>query len=386
MNDIAKFVGNAEEFPVLSHWDFYNHAGASPLPHVVANAIRQYANDAEQASYLIGNRYGELDPIRALTGSMVGADADEIALLKNTAEGISIVANALDWRAGDRIVTAGGEYPANVYPWMNVCRSRGAELVMVPEIVEPAGHRHVPLDQILKEASHPRTRIVTLSHVEFATGQRHDLHAIGAFCRERGKRFCIDAIQSLGALPLNVRDMNIDYLACGGQKWLLGPEGAAIFYCRRELIDSTPPLVIGAINVVNNMNFGEYDFTLQPTAGRFESGTYSFASLLGMQAAMKLLHSIGAAAISSRIQRLTDHLIEGLKKKGYAIASPRTQGQWSGIVSFASKTHDPAEIARVLRREHRTEVAVREGRIRVSPHFYNTEEQVDRLIQNLPGD
>jgi selenocysteine lyase/cysteine desulfurase len=220
--------------------------------------------------------------------------------------------------------------------------------------------------------------------VEFATGQRHDLARIGAFCRENGKLFCVDAIQSLGALPIDVRAMNIDFLASGCQKWLLGPEGVGIFYCRRELIERTPPLVIGAINVVNNQAYGSYDYTLQPTAGRFESGTYNMAGLFGARAAMELLKSAGIEAIAGRIKTLTDRLIDRLRAKGYQVASPRTGEQWSGIVSFASPAHDPAAIARTLRQEHRTEVAVREGRLRVSPHFYNTEQQIDRLVERLP--
>src|SRR5687767_668791 len=235
---LTKYIGNDEEFPVLRHWDFFNHAGASPLPRVVADAVRKYTLETETTAYLTGNRYAELDVIRGIAARMINADADEVALLKNTAEGLSIVAHNVDWQPGDRIVTAAGEYPANVYPWMEQAR-RGAELVMVPEVIADDGTRHVPLEAILREAAHPKTRVVTLSHVEFATGQRLDLAAVGAFCRETGKIFVVDAIQSLGALPVDVKAMNIDYLASGGQKWMLSSEGAGIFYCRRELLERT---------------------------------------------------------------------------------------------------------------------------------------------------
>ena len=385
MSDLARYVGNKEEFPVLANWDFFNHAGASPLPRVVADAVRKYANDTEAAAYLIGHRYGDLDHIRAAAAAMINADADEIALLKNTAEGISIVARGIDWRRGDRIVTAAGEYPANVYPWMDAAARHGLELVIVPEVTDADGVRQVPLQDILREAEQPRTRIVTLSHVEFATGQRYDLAAVGAFCRERGILFCVDAIQSLGALPVDVKAMNIDYLATGGQKWLLGPEGSAFFYCRRELIESTPPLVVGAISVINDLAYGDYDYTLKPTAKRFESGTYAMPSLFGLWESMRLLHSVGAEAISRRVQVLTDRLVAALRAKGYQVVSPREGDQWSGIVSVASPVHDHAAIARTLRKERQTEIVVREGRLRASPHFYNTEEQIDRLVENLPG-
>ena len=408
VNDLAHYIGNDTEFPVLRNWDFYNHAGASPLPRVVADAVRKYADDTESAAYLIGNRYADLDHIRAAAAKMINAHADEVALLKNTAEGISIVARGIDFRPGDRIVTAAGEYPANIYPWMDVAKQRRLELVMIPETTgeksdrgragspnaegsravpgpESSHERSVPLEAILDEASKPNTRVVTLSHVEFATGQRHDLATIGKFCRERGILFCVDAIQSLGVLPVDVQSMQIDYLAAGGQKWMLGPEGAAIFYCRRDLLNTTPPLVVGALNVINNQAYGDYDYTLQPTAGRFESGTYAMASLAGLWAAIELLHGLGTEAIAARIKHLTDRLIAGVREKAYQIASPRGGDQWSGIVSFSSSVHDHQAIVRTLRKQHGTEVVVREGRLRVSPHFYNTDEQIDRLIEHLPA-
>jgi selenocysteine lyase/cysteine desulfurase len=262
---------------------------------------------------------------------------------------------------------------------------RGAELVMAPEVEAPDGTRSVPLDAILREAAHPRTRVVTLSHVEFASGQRHDVAAIGKFCRENGKLFVVDAIQSLGALPVDVRAMNIDYLASGGQKWMLSAEGAAIFYCRRELLERTRPLIIGAVSVENFMAFSEYDYTLAKNARRYESGTYNIAGLRALRGAMEMLLEPGADAISNRIKLLTDRLIAGVREKGYRIASPREGQQWSGIVSFSSPTHDHEQIVRTLRKQHKTELIVRGGRLRAAPHFYNTEEQIDRLIARLPS-
>jgi selenocysteine lyase/cysteine desulfurase len=382
---LAKYIGNADEFPVLRAWQFFNHAGASPLPRVVANAIRQYVDETEAAAYLIGDRYAELDVIRGVAAKFINADADEIALLKNTAEGLSIVAHAVDWRPGDRIVTAAGEYPANVYPWMEMCATRGTELVFVPEAVAADGTRSVPLDAVLREAAHPRTRLVTLSHVEFATGQRHDGAAIGRFCREHGKIFVVDAIQSLGALSVDVKAMQCDYLASGGQKWMLAAEGAAIFYCRRELLERTRPLVVGAVSVKDFMAFDRYDYTLAPTARRFESGTYNIAGFKALRAAMELLGGVGIESVARRIKHLTDHFIAGVTAKGYRIASPRTGEQWSGIVSFASPAHDHVAVAKMLLEKHKTELRVRGGRLRLAPHFYNTEEQIDRLVEHLPG-
>lgn len=385
MPDLSDYVGSVEHFPILGHWDFFNHAGVCPLPHPVAQAMRRYTREAEAGAYLAGQWYHDVEQLRRMAAKLINAHRDEIAFVKNTSEGISIVANGIDWQWGDRIVTTAVEYPANVYPWMEVCRGRGAKLVMVEEVTDAAGRRQVPAERILEEAADPRTRLVALSHVEYASGQRHDLARIGEFCRANGKLFCVDAIQSLGVIPVDVAAMNIDFLSADGHKWLLGPEGAGIFYCRRELIDRTRPLMVGWMNVVDAVESGTFDYVLKPDAGRFECGTYNLAGLLGLKAAIELLTALDIDPIGRRIQTLTDQLITGVAKKGYKIISPRGPGQSSGIVAFTSPTHPHEQVFRLLRKEHKTEIAVREGRLRVSPHFYNTEEQIARLIEHLPN-
>ncbi|MGB7160398.1 MAG: aminotransferase class V-fold PLP-dependent enzyme [Tepidisphaeraceae bacterium] len=384
MSDIAAYIGSADAFPVLRRWNFFNHAGVSPIPQVAADALRKFADEASGGAYLGTSWYPDLDKLKALAARVINADRDEIALVKNTSEGISIVADGIEWQWGDRIVTTAVEYPANVYPWMEVVRSRGAKLVMVPEEQGPDGSRIVPIEKILKEAADPRTRIVSLSHVEFASGQRHDIAQIGAFCRANKKLFNVDAIQSIGAVPVDVKAMKIDYLCADGHKWMLGPEGAGLFYCRRELIERTRPLMIGAMNVINALEYGSYDYTLRPDAGRFECGSLSLASFFSFKASLELIDSIGIAQIAPRLKLLTDRLISALVRKGYGIVSPRSGEQWSGIVSFYSMKHRHEDLFRALRREHHTEIALREGRLRASPHFYNTEEQMDRLVERLP--
>jgi selenocysteine lyase/cysteine desulfurase len=384
MPDLQRYIGNVDEFPVLRTWSFFNHAGVAPLPRVAADAMKKYADEAAGGAYMQTTWYPDLEQFRAVAAKLINADADEIAFVKNTSEGINIVARGLDWRPGDRIVTTGVEYPANIYPWMEVARSHGAELVMVPEETGPRGIAHVPVERILGEAAHPRTKLVSLSHVEFASGQRHDIAAIGAYCRENGRLFNVDAIQSLGVVPVDVKGMNIDYLAADGHKWLLGPEGAGIFYCRRELFASTRPLVLGALSVINPTEYGTYDYTLQSTATRFESGCYNVGGLLALRASIELLLSIGIENIAGRLKQLTDRLIGGLAAKGYRVISPRDGDAWSGIVSFVSVAHDQAALLRTLRREHRIELALREGRLRCSAHFYNTDQQIDRLLELLP--
>jgi cysteine desulfurase / selenocysteine lyase len=384
MDDLNLYVGNAERFPILTSWDFYNHAGVSPLPHESAQAVIAYALHAESQSYLNAHWRPAVEETRAAAASLLNADKSEIAFVRSTAEGLGIVAGALDWKAGDVIVTTGVEYPTNIYPWMDAANRHGVKLVMVPEQTDADGRQATPLEEILKAASQPHVKMLAISHVEFGSGQRHDMETLGRFCRERGILFTVDAIQSFGAVPIDVGRMQIDYLSAGGQKWLLSPEGTGIFFCRRELLPTTRPLMVGALSVVNAMDFDHYDFTLRPDARRFESGGFNIGGLMGMKASLDLFNSLGIDAISQRIKTIGDRLIAGMTAKGYPIASPRTGTQWSGILSFASPNHVPDTIAANLRTEHHIEIAVRQGRLRISPHFYNTEAQIDRLVSLLP--
>jgi cysteine desulfurase/selenocysteine lyase len=385
LGDLPQLIGNPDAFPVLKHWTFLNHAGVCPLPRAAADALAKYAREAADGAYLSTSWFADIERLRLATAELINAHRDEVAFVKNTSEGLSIVANGIDWQWGDRVVTTNVEYPANVYPWMEQVRARGVKLVQVEEHTDENGRRAVPLDRLLEEISHPKTKIVTLSHVEFASGQRHDLAKIGAACRANNKLFCVDAIQSVGVLPIDVQKMSIDYLSADGHKWMLGPEGAGIFYCRRELLERTRPVMIGWMNVVDAQNYGKYDYTLRADAGRFECGTYNVPGLLALKASIDLLKQARVGAVAQRVRELTDLLIELLQKKGYRVLSPRDKWQWSGIVSFASPTHDHAKLVVALRKEHQVEIAVREGRLRASPHFYNTEAQMARFVEALPG-
>jgi cysteine desulfurase/selenocysteine lyase len=381
--NIHALVGNARAFPILSIRHFFNHAGVAPLPHVAAEAMHEYADRAESSAYVGASWYRDIETLRASAAGMINAHRDEIAFVKNTSEGISIVANGIDWQWGDRVVTTAIEYPANIYPWMEQARQRGVKLIMVPEESDSAGRRFVPLEKILEEANDPKTRVITISHVEFASGQRHDLATIGKFCREKGILLCVDAIQSLGAIPVDVNAMHIDYLSADGHKWLLGPEGAGIFYCRRELLERTRPLMIGWMNVIDAQNYGNYDYTLRADAGRFECGSHNVPGLLALKASLEMLYGTGIDLIAQRLKVLTDRLILGLMMKGYQVISPRSNFDWSGIVSFVSPTLNHQEVMLQLRKKN-IELALREGRLRASPHFYNTEEQMDKIVDALP--
>jgi selenocysteine lyase/cysteine desulfurase len=317
-----------------------------------------------------------LEEARRKAAALINARPEEVALVHNTVEGISIVAGGLAWREGDNVVTAYGEYPANVYPWLNLA-PLGVETRMVPD---RAGR--IILDDLFA-AVDERTRVIALSFVEFGNGFRNDLAAVGGFCRRRGIRFVVDAIQGLGVLPLNVQAMQIDFLAAGSYKWLLGPQGTAIFYCRQDLIEGLRLIQAGPDSAVRRAEYVPYDFTLWPDARRFEPGAQNNVGVYGLAAALDLLAEAGIENVERHVMGLLDVVVEGLRGKGCEILSSLEPRERSGILSFRSpKVATPELLARLLKA--RVAVTARLGGIRVAPHLYNSREDVARLLGEIP--
>ncbi len=271
------------------------------------------------------------------------------------------------------------EYPANAYPWMDVAQRFGVKHVMVRE-----RDGRIYLEDLLAAVT-GRTRMIAISHVEFASGFRCDVAAVGKFCRGRGILLCVDAIQSCGCVPVDVKAMNIDFLSAGGHKWMLGPDGQGIFYCRKELLTSVHPEV-GAMNVINAADYLNYDFTLRSDAKRFECSGYNLAGVLGLGASLSLILEIGIDLIWERIYGLTNILVEGLKSKGYSVYSPRArEEECSGIVSFISPRGQGVHGAIIADLEAQKIVIVeREKRLRAAPHFYQGEPEIRALLEALP--
>lgn len=366
-----------DEFPITRKYNFQNHAGVAPISTRVAAAMRQYIDGTLAAADLEGGFYKLAETVRRRCATLIHADAAEVTFVKNTTEGIAFVANGLDWRGGDNVVITDVEFPANVYPWLNL-RPRGVEVRSVPE-----EDGRIDLGRYLA-AIDGRTRVAAISAVQYASGFRADLAAIGRTCRERGAVFCVDAIQALGVLPIDVRAMNIDVLSADGHKWMCGPEGCGLFYCRREMFDRIRPSTVGWICMKDAFDFGNYRFEFLEDARRFDCGSYNVAGVLGLGAAADLVLEAGIENIARRVLGLTDRLVEGLRAKGYAIVSSRRAGEASGIVAFRSDRHDHAAVQRTLRDEHRIIIAVREGRLRSSPHYYTSEDEIDALLAALP--
>ncbi len=365
-------------FPITRRYNFQDHAGIAPLSAPAAEALTAYAREATEAAYLNPNYFRAIDHVRQAVARLINADPDEVTFVKNTCEGLNYVANGIQWVTGDNVVSNTMEFPANVYPWMNL-EHRGVELRRVPE-----EDGRVPFDR-LAAAIDRRTRLVAVSAVQWGNGFRMDLTRLGELCQDKGVLLCVDAIQALGVHPVDVRRMNIDFLAADGHKWLCAPEGAGIFYCRRELLGHLRPSEPGYLCMKHDWDGPERKLDYRDDARRFDSGSYNIGGIRALGAAVNLLLEIGLDEVQWRVKQLTDQLVEGLQRKHWKVYSPRTPSEWSGIVSFASDKHDLVALQRHLREEFKIVVARRLGRLRASPHCYNSAEEIEQLIDALPS-
>jgi selenocysteine lyase/cysteine desulfurase len=374
----------AAEFPILRELVFLNHAGVAPLCRRASDALRAYAGEAERFAYFRQGWSERVREVKSLAARLVGARGEqEIAFVANTSTGLATVAKGLDWKPGDEVVVSGVEYPANRYPWQDLARF-GVRMVEVPE---RRGGRIDAGDVIA--AISERTRLVSLSQVQYASGFRIGLRPIADAVHRAGGHLCVDAIQSLGALPVDAPALGIDFLSADGHKWLLGPEGCGILYVRGALIESLHPNVVGWMNMVDSGNYGDYRFELLKDARRFEPGSYNLPGIFALGAALGLLLEVGLETVWRRIEALTAHLCAGLASRGYRVLSPRGEGERSGIVSFAPPEPDvrvtpPAQQIVSALEERGIVIVLREGGLRASPHFYNGAAQLDRLLEALP--
>jgi selenocysteine lyase/cysteine desulfurase len=363
------------EFPVTTRWAYFDHAAVAPMTERARRTLVEWAGDiAENGEVHDPARVRRIEEVRRMAAQFLNADPLDVAFIKNTSEGIGIVAEGLRWRSGDNVITAEDEYPANLYPWMNLAE-RGVELRRVP-----SRDGRVFLDD-LRSAMDERTRLVSLSFVEYASGFRNDLLAVGQMCSEKGVLFFVDAIQGLGAFPLDVRQTPIDFLAADGHKWMLGPEGAGLFWIRRDLVDQLHPVGIGWNSMVDSRNFGHVAFRLKPNAGRWESGSLNVGGILALGSSLELLLAAGIDAVSERVLYLTDYLCERSRQIGLTVYSSRRPGEASGIVSLVV----PGDVRALVRQCRDAGIVVnqRAGRLRVSPHAYNSTEELNRLLALL---
>ena len=367
--------------PVCRKWAYFDHAAVSPLCQPAQAAIEKWAVEAVEQGGNVWPRWAaRTEQVRQLAADLIGADTDEIALIPNTTAGINYVAEGYPWQTGDNLVTLANEFPSNLYPWMNLS-DRGIETRTVP--VNQNGQ--VDLNRIA-DACDERTRILSVSWVGYATGWRHNLDEISQLARDQGVLLFVDAIQGLGVFPLDVHRSSIDMLAADGHKWLLGPEGAGIFYLRKELLQLLKPRNVGWNSVSHAYDFSHIDLDVRESAARYEGGSWNMAGITALGASIELLNTFGLtnhrSPVGDRLLAITDEACQRLRAMDATVVSVRDQDHASGIVAFELSDQDP-HIVRQRCLSAGVTISCRAGRLRISPHAYNNSQDIERLIQAL---
>ncbi|MCC9310314.1 aminotransferase class V-fold PLP-dependent enzyme [Kitasatospora sp. RB6PN24] len=362
---------------------YLDHAGLGRLRPGAVAAMRTALEEVlPHGSTEVGRVFGARTASRRSFARLLDCTPEEIALVPNTSTGIHLVADGLDWRPGDRVVLFDRDFPANVRPWQRL-RRRGVELSWVP--MRQGGYRMADV----AAAVLPGTRLIAVSHVNFATGFRCDLDRICELAAEAGALVCVDAVQSLGVLPLSLARTPVDFLAAGAHKWLGGPPGTGVFFCRAARLESLRTVPSGwfgyeeAAEVTRGHPGGlRYDRPQRATAARVEGGMYDLLGMVGLAEALAELEAVGIGAVADRVLALGDRLRAGISALGHHLAIPDRRGGHSGIVSFSSPEKTGARIAGELASAG-IQVSVPDGLVRVSPHFWTTDEEVEVFLSGL---
>ncbi|MGB6986343.1 MAG: aminotransferase class V-fold PLP-dependent enzyme, partial [Candidatus Aquilonibacter sp.] len=361
------------QFAVTDRYVYLNHAATGILPQLTRDALGAFlAAQAEEGVVGVARYEMKMPAYRAHVGQFIGASGAEIGILRNTSDGANVIALGLDWQPGDRVILPNNEFPANAIPWLAL-RRHGVEI----DFIDTSRERMTP--DVLRAAMTDRTRVVTVSWVSFEDGYRHDLAGLAQVAHERGALFCVDAIQALGAFPLDVRALDIDALYAGGQKWLLALQGVSFVYVRAELLDRIATGAPGWRSMNDIWEFLDYQQPFVANASRFEGGTPNFIGALSLDSSISVIEAAGTQAIGAHVLELTDHLVEGLLACGANVRSLRGSGISSGIVTFTVPGIDPVALGRALQSEG-VITTWRASGIRVAPHGYNTHDDIDRLL------
>ncbi|MFQ6104618.1 MAG: aminotransferase class V-fold PLP-dependent enzyme [Candidatus Glassbacteria bacterium] len=361
-------------FPHAEKSIYLDHAAVSPLSIPVVESMKAYLKERSEGS--INDFEGNVALIgetKRLLARLIGAEGREIALTKNTSEGLNIIAQGISWRGGDRVLLNDREFPSNIYPFTNL-RSRGVEVDFAR-----CSDGRIELDA-LKEKLVPRTRLISISHVSFVSGFRVDLEEISKLCDEHSVYLCVDAIQSVGVIPLNVSRWGIDLLSCGGHKWLMSPLGTGFLYIRDGLWDEIKPAFMSWLSVSEPFDFFNYDQSLAVDASRYEYATPNMVGIAGMKAAVGLFLDVGVRRIEEHVLSLLNFLADRLSDMGLEIMNTFKRKESSGILLF--RVQDAGSLSRELAGEGIT-VSVREGAVRVSPHFYNSPDEIETFTATM---
>ena len=368
----------SKEFPLNDEIIYLNHAAVSPWPLRTANAVKAFAE--ENTNYGAQNYLTWLETETKLRGQLqrlINAPSiDDIALLKNTSEALSVVASGVNWQSGDNIVSSNEEFPSNRLPWL-------AQTKYGVEFRETEIASKDSPEQALIDACDDKTRLLTISSVQYGTGRCIDLKKLGEFCHDNDILFCVDAIQSLGALPFDVQSIHADFVMADAHKWLLGPEGIALFYCNPDVRDSLELHQFGWHMVKDVGNYAAKDWQIAESAQRFECGSPNMLGIHALSASLSLIEEAGIDNISRSIIKNSSYIIDNINHiDGLNFISPTVQPHFAGIVTFNINAKDMSQLYSKLMKNN-VICANRAGGIRFSPHFYTSKKIIDKGIEVL---
>jgi len=359
-------------FPITSQKIYMNHAAISPLSVRVTDRLEEYIDVRSFGSI---DNFEHADALRNHTrqmlAKMIHTQPEQIAFVQSTSEGLNHLVNGLTWNPGDEVLTTDYEFPSNVYPFLNLEKRFGVKVVFTPN-----RDGKILIEDIESRISE-KTRLLTISFVEFSNGFRNDLETIGRICKENGTIFSVDGIQGIGAIPIDVQKYNIDFLSNGGHKWLMGMMGAGFMYIAPKLFERLIPAYTGWLAVENAWDFFDYRLDLLPDAKRFEYATVNFMGISALSASVELLLEAGIENIETHLLKLGAQLVNGLENAGMVFMGAREKQYWSGIFSFSGKKIE--KLYEYFMKENIV-VSLRNGMIRIAPHFYNTKEEISELI------
>ncbi len=358
-----------------------NHAGVSPLPRRAARAVADWAEDAgRHGPAHLNGWFARVERARENHGRLLGVPPADLAFTRSTSHALLLVANTLPWQSGDNVVLAACEFPANGYQWRSLAW-RGVET----RTVQARADGRLAIDDYARLIDR-RTRVVAASWVQFSNGFRQDLGRLSELCQARGALLVVDLIQGLGALPLELPRLGVRVAAGAAHKWLMAPQGLGWLYCHPEVISTLVPGCAGWLSVAEPFDFFNHDLgRLRPDARRFEESGPTVVAAHGLEASTSLLLEVGAARIAAQLRALTDQLVDGLGRAGHRVTSPRGANEWSGIVTFVPRAGGAAAMVERLAAAGVT-VVVRGDAVRLSPHFYNTADELAHVLEVSSGD
>lgn len=364
------------QMPITRRYAYFDHASVSPLPAGTHQAIRRWNDEALESAVAVWSTWsGQVEATRSAAARLINAQPTEVTLINSTTHGITLVAEGYPWQPGDNVVLPAQEFPSNQYPWLNLA-SRGVEARRVP-----THHEQLSLDDIAAHCD-ARTRLIAVSWVGYGTGWRNELAQLAELAHQRGALLFVDGIQGLGVLDLDVQQIPIDFLAADGHKWMLGPEGAGLLFVRREHLERLRPLGVGWSSVRHSGDFQRIALELKSSASRYEGGSLNMVGLIGFGASLELLLQHGGSQREERMLAVTDAVCEQLVEAGAQLVSNRDERHKSGIVAFDLPGCEPAQVKRHCL-EQGVLLNARMGHVRVSPHLYTSQDDINRLLAGI---